>query len=103
MAVDEARLSAFVGADSVEHADLLTNCLAEAMALVDKYVGEVPIPTPVRDRAYIEVGADLFHRRNAPHGISNQFDIHEGGNPLRIQRDPMAPAYPILRRWVTPW
>lgn len=126
MAVTITSLAAHVGTAPGEATELLTSCLAEADALVAKYnvreswvTGATPgtsvrvpgvyvatdAPEVIVDRAVIEVAADLFHRRNAPNGIVNaQFAGFDGAPAaVRISRDPLAPAYPILRRWVTPW
>ena len=116
MTVTITKLAEHVGTAAGEATELLTDCLAEAEALVAKFnVRESPyaagtyVPTEaprvVVDRAITEVAADLFHRRNAPNGIANaQFAGFDGApTAVRISRDPLAPAYPILRRWVTPW
>lgn len=116
MATTTADLKHYVGAHDAEHDALLAACLAEAQALIDKYrtagydEDHVPvlieIPEPVLDQATVEVGADLYHRRNAPNGISNaQFQTFDGvgAAAVRIARDPMAAAYKTLGRWVTPW
>lgn len=116
MSVTFEDLKTFLGAGDYESDALIEGCFDEAVALVDKYVGQVldvdgvtyvprPVPAPILDRAYLEVGADLFHRRSAPNGIaSQQFATADGiGTSVRIQRDPMAAAYKILGRWVLPW
>lgn len=100
MAVTAEEVRVFVGAETGEHTALIADSLSEALTLVAKYVGTAPVAEALRDRAVLEVAADLFHRRNAPNGITNQFDIADG-QPLRISRDPMAPAYKILR--ISPW
>lgn len=94
---------------SVTAADLLTyvngsasdttfaeGCLAEAVELVSLYVGDAVVPESIRDRAVKEVGSELFHRRQAPNGIA-QFATPDAA-PLRVARDPMVGAYPILNR-----
>ena len=123
MTATTSRLASYVGAQETEYGELLADCLAEAQALVDQFNRKrnpawdgtdpaveqyVPSAAPeaVVDRAVIEVGADLFNRRNAPNGIVNGQFANYGGDQaaaVRINRDPMAPAYPILRRWVGAW
>lgn len=106
MAVILEDLKSYVGSTETEYDGLLSDCLLEATALVDKFVGSRAVPGVIMDRAYTEVAADLFNRRNAPNGIMNQqFATMDGvgSAPVRIARDPMAPAYKILARWVTPW
>ena len=64
------------------------------------------VPATVLDRATREVCSDLFARRNAPNGIVNaQFASGDGpgASAVRINRDPLTPAYPLLSRWVVPF
>lgn len=124
MTVTVDRLAEYVGADPAgEYVDLLGNCLAEAAALVTGHLGRLagftvengtwtwapddPVegpPVPILDRAHLEVSADLFMRRNAPHGIINEQNGYGyGGDAIRINRDPMAPAYPLLSAWAVPF
>jgi len=51
------------------------------------------------DNAYLQVGSELFHRRNAPSGIA-QFSSLDGTSPVRVAKDPMTSVYPLLNRWV---
>jgi hypothetical protein len=46
-------------------------------------------------RAILECGSELFYRRNAPSGIT-QFATPDGQSAVRVARDPMVGAYPIL-------
>lgn len=105
MTVTLSDVQVYVGAEADEHVDLLTNCLAEAGAMVTKFVGGSLVPEAILDRATLEVAADLFNRREAPNGITNaQYATADGfAAGMRINRDPMAAAYEILRRWVLPW
>ena len=99
-------LKTFVGSDEYEYDSLFEECFEEAQALVSKYVGAAVVPEVILDRAYLEVGADLFNRRSAPNGIQNQQYATVDGvgfAPMRISRDPLAAAYKILGRWVLPW
>lgn len=107
MAVTLPEIRSYVGADTADGLDsLLEDCLAEALLLVNKFVGVAPVPEAIRDRATTEVAADLFNRRNAPHGVMNQQYTTVDGpgvEAVRISRNPMTAAYPILRPWVSPW
>lgn len=87
-------LNEYVGA-SPEHWGLADECWSTASALVARYVGSVQIPEAVRKRATLEVGAELFHRRNAPGGIT-QFATLGDASPVRMARNPMVAAYPLL-------
>lgn len=78
--------------------DFATECFNEATSLVGKFVGTFVVPEPVLKRAVKEVGAELFHRRAAKNGIA-QFATTDGA-PVRVARDPMVAAYPILNRYV---
>lgn len=99
MAVTVQTLAGYVNADATAEATYLASVLAEATALVDAYVGEATVPPSILDRATLEVGSELFHRRQAPNGVA-QFASEQGAQPLRIARDPMVGAYPILNRFV---
>lgn len=82
-------------------------CLAEASGLVAAELGAeevdgvevtantfLPVPAAVRDRAVLEVAADLFYRRQTRLGVTGFADSDL--NPLRVTRDPLAGARPIL-------
>lgn len=85
----------YVGAATTDDA-FLSRCLAEAQQLVTKYIGTSLVPRAVEDRAVVDVAAELFHRRQAPGGIA-QFATFDGQSPVRMSRDPMQAAYPLLR------
>lgn len=87
-------LASYVGA-SEEDSAFVEQCWDEAYALVSAYVGGIDIPQAIGDRAVLETASELFHRRNAPQGIA-QFAAFDG-SPVRVARDPMVGAYPILR------
>lgn len=93
--MDSSALTEFVNASSADD-ELVRACWVEADALVGNLIaGSERVPGSIRDRAVLEVGAELFHRRNAPGGIT-QFAV-EGASPVRMARDPMVAAYPLLR------
>lgn len=96
-----ADLEAYVnlpGADG-EHSAFVTQCWEEAVELVECYVGSADVPATVLKRACLEVGSELFHRRQAPNGIA-QFATLDGSSAVRVARDPMVGAYPILKRFI---
>lgn len=78
------------------------SCAAEACALVARYLGAqaLAVPVEVARRAQLEVAAELFHRRKAPNGIQ-QFATANGEVGVRVARDPMLGAYPLLDRYVS--
>lgn len=70
----------------------------EANTLVSGYIGTHAVPQAVAHRAALEVASELHHRRNAPNGIA-QFATPDG-SPVRVARDPMLGAYPLLNRYL---
>jgi hypothetical protein len=93
-----ANLQAYVGA-SASDITYVTECFDEATALITVFVGKTYVPKLVLDRAVLEVGSELYHRRSAPNGIA-QFGALDGA-PIRVARDPMVGAYPLLQRYLT--
>ena len=67
---------------------------ASALVLnfIGDHIGDVP-PAEVVG-ATMEVAAELYHRKNAPNGVSQFADGQ--GNPVRVARDPMVAAYRTL-------
>ncbi len=90
-------LKNYVGATATDDA-FVTDCLAEATLLVNNFADANDVPASVMERAYLECGSELYHRRSAPNGIA-QFSAFDG-QPIRIARDPMTPVYSLLRRYV---
>ncbi len=90
-------LKNYVGSSSTDDA-FVTDCLAEATLLVNNFADANDVPASVMERAYLECGSELYHRRSAPNGIA-QFSAFDG-QPIRIARDPMTPVYSLLRRYV---
>jgi hypothetical protein len=97
MAVYDA-LKAYVGAPDSDNT-FVSACWDEAHLLVDKFCGAVVVPATVLNRAKIECGSELYHRRSAPNGIA-QFATLDGGSAVRVARDPMIAAYPLLAPYV---
>jgi len=73
----------------------VTACASEARALVDQLIATNDVPAEIRTRAIIEAGSELFHKRQAPNGISQYADA--AGTPMRIARDPLNVARVILQ------
>lgn len=103
------RLKAYVtpGATTVSAIDdaFIEQCLAEAIALVNRLCGGgehaaivARVPYDVLERAYIEVGSELYNRRSAPNGIS-QFAAADG-SAIRVARDPLVAARPLLQPYL---
>lgn len=89
-------LAPFVGARTVD--PYISQCAVEAVDMVLHYIGaeKDSIPASVFHRACVEVGADLYHRRSARNGIAGFEDTDITSAPVRINRDPLVPARPIL-------
>ena len=89
----------FVGGNQSD-LEFAGKCVAQAIMLVNAYCVRTPeIPEEILDNAYLQVGSELFHRRNAPSGIA-QFSSLDGTSPVRVAKDPMTSVYPLLNRWV---
>lgn len=103
MTVTPAQVTAFVGASPAD-ATFVDECLSQAQGLVDPYAAGCVVPdadtasfAAASDRAVLEVASELFHRRQAPMGMSQY--AAEGVAPIRVARDPMVAAYPLLKQW----
>lgn len=90
-------LKNYVGAPDSDDAFVET-CFDDASSMVSVFVGQTYVPNNVLTRAILEVGSELYHRRSAPNGIA-QFSTFDG-TPIRVARDPMIGAYPLLNRYV---
>lgn len=100
-------LKDFVKASNADDA-LVQSCFEQAVALVTRvnkawdstaktYVASAA-PVAVVDRATLAVGAELFNQRNTKNGIAQFAALDE--QPVRVARDPMVAAYPLLAPWV---
>lgn len=89
-------LAPFVGAKAAD--PFVISCAGAALDLVTAYAGDDldRVPERVLTRAVVEVGADLFHRRAARNGVVAFDDTEITASPIRIGRDPLAAARPIL-------
>jgi uncharacterized protein YuzB (UPF0349 family) len=73
--------------------EFVGKCLVQAIMLVNAYCIRTEVPEEVLDNAYLQVGSELFHRRNAPSGIA-QFSSLDGTSPVRVAKDPMTSVWP---------
>lgn len=79
----------------------VASCLAEATQLVTDLVGHVSgVPGVVINRAILETGAELYHRRQARLGVA-QLGADELA-PIRVARDPKLTARAILGDYLGP-
>lgn len=93
-----AKLLAYVGGSQAD-AEFAATCWATAVALVNDLIAAANVPDEIRDRCHLEAASELFHRRQAPNGIS-QFATPEGAAPVRIARDPLTGVYPLIARYL---
>jgi len=93
--MDWTDLKAYVGASANDDA-YVEECWDTAKDLVANYIVSAKVPVGVLKRCYLEVGSELFHRRNAPMGVA-QYATYDGA-PLNTARDPLVGVYPLLNR-----
>lgn len=87
-------LSLYVG--DVPLTDYLKKCVTVAWLSVTHFVGSAVIPSHILDRAVLEVAAELYHRKNAPNGIKSYADAFDGASAIRVARDALIAARPLL-------
>lgn len=85
--------------------DEITAAIDVAAVLVTNYIGDALVDPLIIDRATLLVAVEQINQDNAPNGVLNQtYDVGVGdiaSTPVRIGRDPMKPAYPVLAPWVS--
>lgn len=93
-------LKAFIQLDDDADDAFVIACFEQAAAMVGAYIGTqtLRVPVSIMERAALEVGKELYDRRGTKNGIA-QFAALDG-QAVRIGRDPMAPAYPLLNRFL---
>lgn len=97
-AVDLAR---YVRANDRD-AEFTDECAARAAQLVLDKIGDAIVPESVLSVAILEVGANLYQRRQSSIGTTSYGDPETLGNPMRPALDPMTPAWPLLRPYLGP-
>ena len=95
--MDWTDLKAYVGASSNDDA-YVEECWNTSKELVASYIASTKVPVAVLKRCYLEVGSELFNRRNAPMGVS-QYATYDGA-PINTARDPLVGVYPLLNRYM---
>ena len=77
--------------------EYMTKCLDVAARLIASQIGSADgVPGDVLDRATLEVAAELYHRKNAPNGVKNFADGFDGAGAIRVARDALVAARPLL-------
>jgi hypothetical protein len=93
--VEEFRL--YVG--TKEDSSFVDDCLASGVALVERYIGDVTtVPVNIENQAVLVCASEIFHRRQAPGGVTQFADMN--GSAVRVGKDPMNAAYELLRPYV---
>lgn len=80
--------------------DALHECVALAAESVTHYTRSADVPPATLSRAVVLVAAEHWHTREAPGGVRAVMDSEGGVTPIRVGRDPMAAARPLLRPYV---
>lgn len=93
-------LAWYVQAVGPDDTDYAAQCSIEATELVESIVGTHEVPVSVVDRAVLEVGADLYHRKAARSGLVQFGGGTEAPAVHRIPLDPLRTAWPILRPYL---
>lgn len=96
-------LKEWVGVNHDQEDVRLQSMWVSAVSMVDLAVSGAwrPVPEEVLNLMYLEVGAQLYERRNAP-VTNSQFVGYEGNPvPVRMPRDPLTTIRPILNKYVT--
>lgn len=109
MAVTAADLLNEVGAEATDQ-NLAQRCVTRALLFVVRYQQDsdpealITIPADVVDEAVLRCAEDIFTRSKSTNGVMmTNFDgAEDGGVVVRVGRDPLAPVYPIFRRWYNP-
>jgi len=96
----DQEVAAYVG--GVPVTDYLKGCVAVASQAVACHIGACQVPKETRRRAVMEVAAELYHRKSAPNGIKNYADGLDGVAAVRVARDAMVAARPLLAPYLTP-
>lgn len=96
MAVTVEEFRAYVG--TKEDSSFVDDCLQSAHHLVERYVGDFDVTSQIRDQAVLICASEIFHRRQAPGGITQFADM--SGSAVRVGKDPMFAAYELLRPYV---
>ena len=82
-----------------EESVFVQDALDAGKSLVARYIGETTgVPTHIVDQSVLIVASELFHRRQAPGGVTQFADM--SGSAVRVGKDPMNAAYELLRPYV---
>lgn len=91
-------LKVYLNVSDLGENDFIKDCWDDGYSLVYDFCEYEDVPGSIIERAALLVGANLYWLRNAPGGVT-QFASFDGA-PVRVQRDPMQAALPLLRRYM---
>jgi len=103
MTIDANDLREFIGSTEDDDVAFIERCYNEAVALINLALASAfrPVPEVIEERLVLEVGNELYKRKNAS-GANSQFAAYDGGaTPVRSPRDPLAQVRPIIGMYVT--
>jgi len=93
MSVTVEEFRAYVG--TKEDSSFVDDCLQAGHHLVMRYIGDNDVTSHIVDQAILVCASEIFHRRQAPGGITQFADM--SGSAVRVGKDPMFAAYELLR------
>ncbi|MST49493.1 hypothetical protein [Mobiluncus porci] len=95
--IGASSLASHMGAGASLETDALRAVWLEGYEMIRAWCGDQgeTVPGAILNRAILEVASELWARRSAPGGILAQYaDL--GAAPVRLARDPMLGARPLL-------
>lgn len=94
-------LAEYVGANE-SALSIIIQITPTAIRLVEKYTSGANIPDEIRYSAIMEVGANLYARRQSRRDMATWTENGLMESPRIPALDPLTPAYPILRPYLDP-
>lgn len=83
--------------------ELADRAVRTSQRLVDIFLGGsiVDVPEEIYDEAHLAVAVEIVNLSAAPNGVlMQQYADSAEAVPIRLSRDPMSPARPLLAPWV---
>lgn len=97
-------LKTYIGTSGSEDDNFIQGCFDHAVILLTTATASAfrPIPEGIMDQMVLEVGNELYNRKNAP-GAQSQYTQFDGSSvPVRAPRDPLTQVRSILAMYVVP-
>lgn len=86
--------------ETQQQRDARSQLICDAWDLLGGYLDPATldrVPATVQQLATVTVARELWQRSTSPGGVLAAFG---DGNPVRLARDPLTPAYPLLARFI---